>query len=140
MRAAYLELHQMGHAHSIEIWRDGALAGGLYGVRLGGMFFGESMFHRQRDASKVALAHLVTLCSAKSIAIIDCQMHTPHLESLGARAIPRSQYLALLAQHLHDPGQPLSASDSAGGTGERNDPEAGADRNGAVDAGGPESS
>jgi leucyl/phenylalanyl-tRNA--protein transferase len=104
MRRAYVELHQLGHAHSIEVWRHGALAGGLYGVRLGSVFFGESMFHRERDASKVALASLVSLALRKDVALIDCQMHTPHLESLGARSIPRAQFLTLLDQHLHPAG------------------------------------
>ena len=74
MRAAYVELHRLRHAHSIEIWRGGELVGGLYGVRLGGVFFGESMFSRERDASKVALAHLVAACRPHGIALIDCQM------------------------------------------------------------------
>lgn len=98
MRAAYLELHHRGHAHSIEVRRGGELAGGLYGVRLGGVFFGESMFSRVRDASKVALAHLVAVCRRNSIAVIDCQLASRHLASLGARSIPRSQFQALLRE------------------------------------------
>jgi leucyl/phenylalanyl-tRNA---protein transferase len=100
MRAAYLALHRSGHAHSVEAWRDGALAGGLYGVRLGGVFFGESMFSRVRDASKVALAHLVAVCPRNSVAVIDCQLYSRHLASLGARTIPRSQFQALLREQL----------------------------------------
>jgi leucyl/phenylalanyl-tRNA--protein transferase len=100
MRNAYLALHRLGHAHSIESWRDGVLTGGLYGVRLGGVFFGESMFSRERDASKVALAHLVSLCVRNSIAVIDCQLSSRHLESLGARSIPRVQFQALLREHI----------------------------------------
>ncbi len=96
MRAAYLELHRRGHAHSVEARLDGELVGGLYGVRLGGVFFGESMFSRARDASKVALAHLVAVCRRNSIAVIDCQLESRHLASLGARAIPRTQFQALL--------------------------------------------
>jgi leucyl/phenylalanyl-tRNA---protein transferase len=98
MRAAYLELHRRGHAHSIETRLGGELVGGLYGVRLGGVFFGESMFSRARDASKVALAHLVAVCRRNSIAVIDCQLASRHLASLGSRGIPRAQFQALLAE------------------------------------------
>jgi leucyl/phenylalanyl-tRNA---protein transferase len=98
MRAGYLELHRLGHAHSIEARRGGELVGGLYGVRLGGLFFGESMFSRARDASKVALAHLVALCRGNHIAVIDCQLASRHLASLGARSIPRAQFQALLGK------------------------------------------
>src|SRR5262249_37430849 len=94
MRAAYLRLHELGHAHSVEVWHGGELAGGLYGVRLGGVFFGESMFSRHRDASKAALAHLVALCRGNALAVIDCQLPSRHLESLGARSIPRGQFQA----------------------------------------------
>ena len=100
MRNAYLRLHRLGQAHSFETWRNGQLAGGLYGVRLGEVFFGESMFSRERDASKVALAHLVTVCLRNSIAVIDCQLPSPHLESLGSRTIPRLQFQALLREHI----------------------------------------
>jgi leucyl/phenylalanyl-tRNA---protein transferase len=103
MRAAYLELHRLGHAHSIEAWRHGTLAGGLYGVRLGGVFFGESMFSATRDASKVALAHLVELCQRNSIVVIDCQLYSRHLASLGARTIARSRFQALLAEQTGEP-------------------------------------
>lgn len=98
MREAYLELHRRGYAHSIETRLGGELVGGLYGVRLGGVFFGESMFSRVRDASKVALAHLVAVCRRNSIAVIDCQLASRHLASLGSRGIPRSQFQALLAE------------------------------------------
>jgi len=107
MRAAYLRLHHLGLAHSIEVRRDGALAGGLYGVRLGGVFFGESMFSRERDASKAALAHLVELSRTHAIAVIDCQLPSRHLMSLGARTIPRSQFQALLGEHVGSPGTTL---------------------------------
>jgi leucyl/phenylalanyl-tRNA---protein transferase len=107
MRAAYLELHRLGHAHSIEAWRHGTLAGGLYGVRLGGVFFGESMFSAARDASKVALAHLVELCQRNSIVVIDCQLYSRHLASLGARTIPRSRFQALLAEQTGEPAAAL---------------------------------
>jgi leucyl/phenylalanyl-tRNA---protein transferase len=108
MRAAYLTLHRLGAAHSIEAWRDGALAGGLYGVRLGGVFFGESMFSAVRDGSKVALSHLVTLCLRNSLAVIDCQLYSRHLGSLGARTIPRAQFLRLLREQVSLPSAPLA--------------------------------
>jgi leucyl/phenylalanyl-tRNA--protein transferase len=98
MRAAYCALHGQGLAHSMEIRRAGQLVGGLYGVRLGGVFFGESMFSRERDASKAALAGLVRKCLAEGIVMIDCQLASAHLRSLGSRAIPRRQFLALLAE------------------------------------------
>jgi len=107
MRAAYVELHRLGCGHSIEAWRDGALAGGLYGVRLGGLFFGESMFSRAPDASKAALAHLVALCRRNSIVAIDCQLPSRHLASLGARTIPRARFQALLAEHVRAACEPL---------------------------------
>ena len=98
MRAAYLELHRLGHAHSVETWQAGALVGGLYGVRLGALFCGESMFSHARDASKVAFARLVDYCRDAGIALIDCQLPTAHLASLGAHAIPRERFLARLGQ------------------------------------------
>jgi len=105
MRAAYLELHRQGYAHSIETYLGGALVGGLYGVRLGGVFFGESMFSRERDASKAALAQLVQFALAEQIAVIDCQLASRHLHSLGSRLIPRSQFQALLREHVRlEPG------------------------------------
>jgi leucyl/phenylalanyl-tRNA--protein transferase len=109
MRAAYLELQRLGCAHSIEIWREDALVGGLYGVRLGGVFFGESMFSRERDASKAALAHLVAVCRRNSLAVIDCQLPSRHLGSLGARTIPRVQFQALLREQLRAPSAALMA-------------------------------
>ena len=108
MRAAYLELHHLGHAHSIEIWRGAELVGGLYGVRLGGVFFGESMFSRARDASKAALAHLVAVCRRNSLAVIDCQLPSRHLTSLGSRTIPRSQFQALLREQVRMPSAALA--------------------------------
>jgi len=94
MRRAYLELFRLGHAHSIETWHGGALAGGLYGVRVGALFCGESMFSRARDASKVALARLAREAPSLGIRLIDCQLPTRHLATLGAEAIPRERYLA----------------------------------------------
>lgn len=94
MIAAYCELHSLGHAHSIETWMDGKLAGGLYGVAIGRMFYGESMFSMEPNASKIALAHL---CGQGPL-MIDCQMYTPHLASLGARLIPRDKFIARLEE------------------------------------------
>lgn len=106
MVAAYLELHRIGYAHSVETWIDGELAGGLYGVALGGVFFGESMFSRARDASKIALAALVAHLKAADFGLIDCQMHTRHLETLGAREIPRVRFSRLLEELIHYPRSP----------------------------------
>jgi leucyl/phenylalanyl-tRNA---protein transferase len=100
MRAAYTQLHALGFAHSCETWRDGKLVGGLYGVALGQVFFGESMFSLERDASKVALARLCSELLARGFHMIDCQMATPHLMSLGAQLIPRSQFITRLAAHV----------------------------------------
>ncbi len=107
MRAAYLALHRLGHAHSIEVHHQDLLVGGLYGVRLGAVFFGESMFSRQRDASKAALAHLVALCQRNNLAVIDCQLPSRHLASLGVRSIPRAQFQALLGEHVAVAAGPL---------------------------------
>ncbi|HXR90246.1 MAG TPA: leucyl/phenylalanyl-tRNA--protein transferase [Steroidobacteraceae bacterium] len=106
MRAAYVELHHLKYAHSIETRRGGQLVGGLYGVRLGGVFFGESMFSSERDASKVALAHLVGVCGRNSIELIDCQLPSRHLESLGSRIVPRVQFQALLRKLIEGPSRP----------------------------------
>jgi leucyl/phenylalanyl-tRNA--protein transferase len=96
---AYVRLHELGWAHSIEVFdRQGELAGGLYGVRIGGFFAGESMFHRQRDASKVALVGLVDLMRSSGMTLLDTQWCTEHLASLGAVAIPRADYLRRLAR------------------------------------------
>lgn len=96
MQAAYRKLHALGIAHSVETWIDGELAGGLYGIALGRAFFGESMFSHRSNASKIALAHLCRHLYRNNFGIIDCQMETPHLASLGARSIPRSEFLAAL--------------------------------------------
>jgi leucyl/phenylalanyl-tRNA--protein transferase len=106
MRRAYTALHQLGLAHSVETWRDGRLVGGLYGVALGGVFFGESMFSRETDASKVALSRLVDECIARGVELIDCQQATGHLAALGSRPIPRHEFTALLAR-LADPARNL---------------------------------
>jgi len=93
MRAAYLRLHDLGHAHSVEAWHGPELAGGLYGIAIGGVFFGESMFSLETDASKVALVHLVGLAARRGVRLIDCQVATGHLSSLGSRLMPRGQFL-----------------------------------------------
>lgn len=92
--AGYTELHELGYAHSSEVWLDGELVGGAYGVCIGRMFYGESMFARVTDASKIALAHLVFFLRAHDVKMIDCQQETAHLASLGAKAISRSDFLS----------------------------------------------
>src|SRR5580704_9978730 len=96
IRDLYVGLHQLGHAHSVEVWEDAELVGGLYGVNLGRAFFGESMFHRARDASKVALVHLVARLIAGGFELLDTQYVTEHLRSFGAVEISRRRYCALL--------------------------------------------
>ena len=103
MIAAYTALHELGYVHSVESWQDGELAGGLYGVALGRVFFGESMFTRAPDASKVALAALVDRLSARDYRVIDCQQATAHLASLGAREIPRRAFAQLLQESIQYP-------------------------------------
>jgi leucyl/phenylalanyl-tRNA--protein transferase len=97
---SYSLLFESGHAHSVEVWQDDKLAGGLYGVSIGGAFFGESMFHRVTDASKVALWHLVEILKKGGFTLLDSQWTTPHLEQFGAREIPRTDYLEKLAAAL----------------------------------------
>lgn len=96
--AAYTALHRAGHAHSVEVWRAGGLVGGVYGVTVGGLFAGESMFHRVTDASKVALVHLVKRLEERGFTLFDTQMVTPVTRSLGAVEIPRAEYLRRLAK------------------------------------------
>lgn len=105
IRAAYRRLHHLGWAHSVEAWRDGRLVGGLYGVSIGGLFAGESMFHLERDASKVALLGLVGLLSDEHVAdrLLDVQWLTPHLETLGVVERHRATYLASLARAVRLP-------------------------------------
>jgi leucyl/phenylalanyl-tRNA--protein transferase len=103
MRAAYRRLHRLGWAHSLEVWDGAALVGGLYGLGIGGVFTGESMFHRASDASKVALVDLVARFAEAGGSLIDVQLVTPHLASLGARELPRRVYLSLLRQARDDP-------------------------------------
>lgn len=103
---AYTKLHELGYAHSVEAWRDGELVGGLYGVAIGRMFFGESMFALETDASKVALVHLVAILRERGFPMIDCQQETEHLASFGARPIPRAQFADRVAALVNsfDPG------------------------------------
>lgn len=108
MRAAYLRLHELGHAHSVESWLEGQLAGGLYGVAIGRVFFGESMFSTSRDASKVAFISLADCLHGRGVELIDCQMPTPHLASLGSRLVARDEFLRCLHRltELPDSGEP----------------------------------
>ena len=98
MMEAYTQLYREGHAHSVEVWQEGTLAGGLYGIAIGRVFFGESMFSRVRDASKVGLVGLVRILTEKRFVVIDCQLPSDHLFSLGARSIPRSRFITQLGQ------------------------------------------
>ena len=98
MQAAYGSLHELGFAHSVETWLDDKLIGGLYGLAIGKMFYGESMFSHVTDASKIALAHLCRHLDAQGFGLIDCQMNTPHLASLGAREITRGEFIARLRE------------------------------------------
>ncbi|MDP3815293.1 leucyl/phenylalanyl-tRNA--protein transferase [Pseudomonas sp.] len=100
MQTAYLELHRRGIAHSIEVWHEGKLVGGLYGLAMGQVFFGESMFSRADNASKVGFVTLVQHLQAWGFVLIDCQMPTQHLHSFGARAIAREQFATFLSRHL----------------------------------------
>lgn len=119
MIAAYCDLHRAGLAHSVETWRDGELTGGLYGVTLGRMFYGESMFSRAANGSKIALAHLALQLQRWHVcdglpgrAMVDCQMHTPHLASLGAREIPREEFIIRLKELVNSPPVPHWQFDS----------------------------
>ena len=104
-RFLVLDLHQHGFAHSVEVWQEGKLVGGLYGVALGRAFFGESMFSAAPDASKLALYHLSQQLRAWSFSLIDCQVSSAHLKTLGAVEIPRDRFLARLRQALQDAGR-----------------------------------
>lgn len=103
MIAAYVRLHNAGYAHSIETWMEGELVGGLYGVGIGRMFYGESMFRNKTDASKIALAYLTAQLKRWNFGMIDCQMNTAHLASLGAREITRREFLIRLQELIHYP-------------------------------------
>ena len=112
---AYCALHRQGHAHSVEAWHDDTLVGGLYGVALGAAFFGESMFSAERDASKVALVHLLARLKAGGFTLLDTQFVTPHLSRFGAVEMPRARYLSQLADALPRPATfyPSGFSDAA---------------------------
>jgi len=114
MVRAYTKLHHAGLAHSAEVWRGGELIGGVYGVAMGGVFFGESMFSRARDASKIALARLVDWLRAWGFALIDCQVSSPHLLRLGAEEFPREEFIARLEAALKLPGKPGSWAGAVG--------------------------
>lgn len=103
MRKAYVDLHRLGHAHSVEVWQAQTLVGGLYGLSIGRVFFGESMFSHVADASKVALVHLARHLQHHDFALIDCQMHTAHLASMGARDIARETFLDYLEKNVNAP-------------------------------------
>ena len=100
---AYVNLHKAGLAHSVEIWMNNEMVGGLYGVSLGRMFYGESMFSHKTDASKIALAHLVAQLKHWNFGMLDCQMNTAHLASMGAREIPRKEFVTRLQELIHYP-------------------------------------
>lgn len=105
--AAYTHLHRLGFAHAAEAWHNGKLSGGLYGIKMGNIFFGESMFSTMANASKFAFIQWVRALEQQGVKLIDCQVHTAHLESLGARMIPRKQFMKLLSvnilHHVVDP-------------------------------------
>jgi len=103
MQAAYCELHKLGYAHSVEVWHQQQLVGGLYGIAIGQLFFGESMFARMNDASKVGFVTLAQDLNAAGFVLIDCQMHTEHLARFGAQEINRNEFAKYLAQHLDKP-------------------------------------
>lgn len=117
MHSAYTRLHELGWAHSFEAWSGDQLAGGLYGIAIGKVFFGESMFTRQTDASKVAFWHALQFLSANGCEIIDCQLPSAHLSRLGAKAIPRSEFLALLQRLTETQDSPGSYREAFGSFG-----------------------
>ncbi len=113
MQAAYLELHRRGIAHSVEVWQEGQLVGGLYGLAMGRLFFGESMFSRTDNASKIGFVTLVEQLRECGFALIDCQMHTQHLSNFGAREIPRADFAGYLERYLDQSGPTPWASTPA---------------------------
>lgn len=106
MKQAYRRMFDLGHAHSVECWEGETLVGGLYGIAIGGVFYGESMFSHRNDASKVAFVHLVRQLAAWGYGFIDCQVHSNHLESLGAETLPRERFIELLDQWCPAAGHP----------------------------------
>lgn len=105
MMRAYIRLYKQGHAHCVEVWRNNALVGGLYGIGMGKVFFGESMFSTQTDASKIAFAYLTRQIQRWNFALIDCQVYSDHIGSLGARVIPREDFIALLVKYCDLPSK-----------------------------------
>jgi leucyl/phenylalanyl-tRNA--protein transferase len=101
VKKAYTVLHQLGYAHSAEVWKDGQLAGGLYGIRMGNVFFGESMFSKESNASKFAFIRYIEYLKTEGVQLIDCQVYTEHLENLGARMIHREKFISLLYESLN---------------------------------------
>lgn len=116
MQRAYQALHRAGHAHSVEAWQDGQLAGGLYGVAIGRMFFGESMFAKVDDASKAAFVVLCRHLAAWGFPLVDCQMETAHLARFGARMIPRAEFAAIVRQSTRRPPPDWRAEPAPGGS------------------------
>lgn len=101
VKEAYIHMHQLGFAHSAEVWEDGELVGGLYGIRLGNIFFGESMFSKKSNASKYAFIKYVEFLRSENVVLVDCQVYTAHLESLGARMILRERFIEMLQNNMH---------------------------------------
>src|SRR5262245_19355399 len=116
MRRAYSQLHGAGYAHSVEVWMDGELAGGMYGVALGKVFFGESMFSRRTDASKIGIVRLAAQLDRWQFPLIDCQLETGHLRSLGAEAMPRRTFVAEVARLTREPAPKWVMDDDLAGT------------------------
>ncbi len=110
MNRAYVALHRLGHAHSVEVWRDDRLAGGLYGVALGRVFFGESMFSAEANGSKVALVQLVRRMQARDLALVDCQLPSAHLSRMGSRLISRHDFLHLLGRYCPQEAEDITPS------------------------------
>lgn len=104
MQSAYIRLHELGHAHSVEVWMDEELVGGLYGIAIGRAFFGESMFSRRTDASKIAMAWLDAQLSRWEFGLMDCQVENPHLLRMGARPVPRDRFLEMVKRHTMESG------------------------------------
>jgi leucyl/phenylalanyl-tRNA--protein transferase len=105
MEHAYIDLHGMGHAHSLEVWLDGELVGGIYGLAIGAVFFGESMFSGQTDGSKIALVALCRLMEGSGMRLLDCQVVNPHLRRMGAEEWPRDRFEAELIRAVHEPAR-----------------------------------
>ena len=114
---AYCRMHELGHAHSIEAWRDSRLVGGLYGMAIGRVFFGESMFHRERDASKIVFVHLARQLGYWQYALLDCQLSSTHLSSLGAVNLPRHQFTQLLNRLCSEPSAGSAWQETTDGSG-----------------------